>query len=91
MTFTGSVIAIATVEMFGTSSNSSSINFTLSIDGTQKVGINIGGNHCLGLHTMSGGANVSTGSRNITVTVSSISGVTSPSAICQLTVFRRFK
>ena len=91
MTFTGSIIAIATVQMFGTSSASSSAIFTLSIDGSQKVGINIGGNHCLGLHTMSGGANVSTGSRNITVTVNSISGVTSPSATCQITVFRRFK
>ena len=91
MTFTGSIIALATVQMFGTSSASSSVTFRLSIDGTQKVGINIGGNHCLGLQTMSGGADVSTGSRNITVTVDSISGVTSPSAKCQLTIFRRFK
>jgi len=91
MTFTGSIIALATVQMFGTSSASSSVTFRLSIDGTQKVGISIGGNHCLGLQTMSGGADVSTGSRNITVTVDSISGVTSPSAKCQLTIFRRFK
>ena len=92
MTFAGSIIAIATVQMFGTSSSSSSITFTLTLAGSQKVGVNIGGSHCLGLHTMSGGDDfTSTGTKSIVVTVSSISGVGNPSAKCQLTVLRRFK
>ena len=92
MTFAGSIIAIATVQMFGTSSSSSSRTFTLTLAGSQKVGVNIGGSHCLGLHTMSGGDDfTSTGTKSIVVTVSSISGVGNPSAKCQLTVLRRFK
>ena len=91
MAYAGDIIAIATIQMFGTSSSSSSVQFELYVDGTQMSGANVGGNHCLGLHTLSGSKTVTTGSKTIYVYISNITNVTSPQADCQITILRRYR
>jgi len=91
MAYAGDIVAIVTIRMFGSSSGGSTANYSLYVDGTLLSGISYTGSTLLGLHTLSGSKSVSSGSRNITVTVSNISGIFSPSADCQLTIFRRYR
>ena len=91
MAYAGDIVAFGNVEMFGTAGSGDTATFQLYIDGTEMTGINYTGDGLLGLHTMAGSKSVSTGSRTIYVYVSNLSGITSPSADCQITVFRRYR
>jgi hypothetical protein len=92
MTFGGSIIAIANLAVFGTTSSSSSITYEIFIDGVSKMGINRSGSGITGLYTLSGGSDIlSPKTVNVSVVVSNISNITSPSARCNLTILKRFK
>ena len=90
MAYAGDIVAFGNVEMFGTAGSGSTARFQLYIDGTEMTGINYTGQGLLGLQTMAGSKSVSTGTRTIYVYVSNLS-LTSPSADCQITVFRRYR
>jgi len=91
MAYAGDIVAFGNVEMFGTAGSGDTARFQLYIDGTEMTGINYTGQGLLGLHTMAGSKSVSSGSRTVYVYVSNLSGITSPSADCQITVFRRYR
>ena len=91
MAYAGDIVAISTIEMFGTAGSGDTATFNLYIDGNQMTGINYTGSILLGLHTLSGSKAVSAGTRSVQVIVSNLSGISSPSADCQITVFRRYR
>ena len=91
MAYAGDIIAIATVQFFGSVSDGDTATYKLFIDGSTMTNISYTGQGLAGLQTMSGSKSVSSGTRSIQVTVSSISGIVSPSADCQITVFRRYR
>ena len=91
MSYAGDIVAFGNVEMFGTAGSGDTATFQLYIDGTEMTGINYTGDGLLGLHTMAGSKSVSTGTRTVYVYVSNLSGIVSPSADCQITIFRRYR
>jgi len=91
MAYAGDIVAFGNIEMFGTAGSGDTATFQLFIDGTEMTGINYTGQGLLGLHTMAGSKSVSTGSRTVYVYVSNLSGIGSPSADCQITLFRRYR
>ena len=90
MTFPGSVIVISNLEVFGTASDTSSVTYRLKIDGSTKTSINFTGGILLGLKTLSGGHDLSSGLFSVRVEVDNIN-FSNPAADCQITVLRRFK
>lgn len=91
MAYAGDIVAFGNIEMFGTAGSGDTATFQLYIDGTEMTGINYTGDGLLGLHTMAGSKSVSTGTRTVYVYVSNLSGIVSPSADCQITIFRRYR
>jgi len=91
MAYSGDIVAFGNLEMFGTAGSGDTATFQLYIDGTEMTGINYTGDGLLGLHTMAGSKSVSTGTRTVYVYVSNLSGIVSPSADCQITIFRRYR
>jgi len=91
MAYDGDIVAIVTIRMFGSASGGSTAKYQAFIDGLEMSAINYVGSGLLGLQTLSASKSVSSGSRNITVTVSNLSGISSPSGDCQLTIFRRYR
>jgi len=91
MTFAGDIIAFANLEMFGSAGSGDTATFQLFIDNTAVSGIAVTGSILLGLQTMVGAKSVGSGSRSIIAQISGMSGLTSPSADCQITILRRFR
>jgi hypothetical protein len=91
MAYSGDIVAFGNLEMFGTAGSGDTATFQLYIDGTEMTGINYTGDGLLGLQTMAGSKSVSTGTRTVYVYVSNLSGIVSPSADCQITIFRRYR
>ena len=91
MAYDGDIVAIATIKMFGSAGSGDTARYQVFIDGLEMSSINYTGPGLLGLQNLSASKSVSSGSRNITVTVSNLSGISSPSADCQLTLFRRYR
>jgi len=91
MAYAGDILAFGNLEMFGTAGDGDTASFNLYVDGTNMTGINYTGRGLLGLHSMVGSKAVSAGSRTVYVYVSNLSGIISPSADCQITVFRRYR
>jgi len=91
LAYSGDIVAIANIEMFGTAGAGDTATFRLYIDGTVMTGINFTGSSLIGLHTMSGSKSLGTGNRTVQVEVSGLSGIVSPSADCQITIFRRYR
>jgi len=91
MPTSGDIIAIGTVIMLGSFPSSASVTMSLYIDGTLIQNVRGTGDTMAASNTFSGSKFVSAGARNILLYVSSITGVTNPSASASLTVLRRFK
>ena len=91
MAFAGDIIAFGNVQFFGSAGEGDTAQYDLFIDGTQVCVCNYTGSILLGLQTLTGAKTVATGSRTITVRISNMSGITNPSADCQITVLRRFR
>ena len=91
MAYAGDIVGITNIQMFGTAGSSSTATFTLYIDGTVMSGVGFTGQGLLGLHSMAGSRSLGTGFRTVQAQVSNISNITSPSADCQITIFRRYR
>jgi hypothetical protein len=91
MAYAGDIVALATVQMFGSAGDGDTATYQLYVDGTQMNGIAYSGRSLLGLHSMAGSKSVSSGSRTVYIYVSNLSGIISPSADCQITIFRRYR
>jgi len=91
MAYAGSIIVIANLTIFGSAGSGDTATYRLYIDGTQVSGVNITGSILLGLQTLSGGKSVSSGTRNIKVEISGLSGITTPTCELELTILRRYR
>jgi hypothetical protein len=91
MSYSGSIIAIANLAVFGSAGSGDTATYQLYIDGSEVSGINITGSILLGLQTLSGGATVGSGTKNVKVKISGLSGITNPSCKLELTILRRYR
>ena len=91
MSYSGSIIAIANLAIFGTAGSGDTATYQLRIDGTLLSDIEYTGSILLGLQTLSGGKAVSSGTKNVKVTITGLSGITNPRCKLELTILRRYR
>ena len=91
LAYSGDIVAIATIQMAGSAGDGDTATFTLYIDGTVMTTISFTGQGLIGLHTMSGSKSLGTGFKTVQAQVSGLSGIGSPAADCQITIFRRYR
>jgi hypothetical protein len=91
LAYSGDIVAIATIQMGGAAGDGDTATFKLYIDGTVMTSISFIGQGLIGLHTMSGSKSLGTGFKTVQAQVSGLSGIGSPAADCQITIFRRYR